>query len=32
MRCVFIKRKYAKDISDLFKKLNYVQRLEVKVN
>ena len=30
MRCVFIKRKYAKDISDLFKKLNYVQRLEVK--
>ena len=30
IRCIFIKRKYAKDISDLFKKLNYIQRLEVK--
>lgn len=30
IRCVFIKRKYAKDISDLFKKVNYIQRLVVK--
>lgn len=30
VKCIFIKRKYAKDISDLFKKLNYIQRLEVK--
>ena len=27
IRCVFIKRKYAKDISDLFKKLSYSNRL-----
>lgn len=26
--CIFIKRKYAKDISDLFKKLSYSNRLE----
>lgn len=28
-RCIFIKRKYAKDISDLWKKSNYVQRYEI---
>lgn len=29
IRCIFIKRKYAKDISDLWKKSNYIQRLEI---
>ena len=29
VRCIFIKRKYAKDISDLIKKLNYPQRLNM---
>ena len=29
IRCVFIKRKYAKDMSDLYKKLNYTQKLEM---
>lgn len=28
VKCIFIKRKYAKDISDLFKKLSYSNRLE----
>lgn len=28
-RTIFIKRKYAKDISDLYKKLNYAQRIEM---
>ncbi len=27
--CIFINRKYAKDISDLWKKSNYIQRLEI---
>jgi hypothetical protein len=29
IRCIFIKRKYAKDISDLWKKSTYIQRLEI---
>lgn len=29
IRCLFIKRKYAKDISDLWKKSTYLQRLEI---
>lgn len=29
IRCIFIKRKYAKDISDLWKKSSYLQRLEI---
>ena len=29
IRCIFIKRKYAKDISDLWKKSNCLQKLEI---
>ncbi len=29
IRCIFIKRKYAKDISDLWKKSSYLQKLEI---
>lgn len=29
LRTIFIKRKYAKDVSDLYKKLNYAQRIEM---
>ena len=29
IRCIFIKRKCAKDISDLWKKSSYLQKLEI---
>lgn len=29
IKCIFIKRKYAKDISDLWKKSSYIQQLEI---